>query len=152
MTSAEIALAVFAICNSIRVFAYVPQIVAVARDQRGASAISLHHLGAVCVSHLSTVAYALLVISDWRMAAVFVANTLCCLAILGLTVWKRAVYKAVQRADDNSRPVCRRTKVLLNKGRGSTGESILPEPIILSFWSSPGAKTSLCSLAEASWP
>ncbi len=97
MTSAEIALAVFAICNSIRVFAYVPQIVAVARDQRGASAISYTTWGLFAVSHLSTVAYALLVISDWRMAAVFVANTLCCLAILGLTVWKRAVYKAVQR-------------------------------------------------------
>jgi uncharacterized protein with PQ loop repeat len=97
MTSAEIALAVFAICNSIRVFAYVPQIVAVARDQRGASAISYTTWGLFAVSHLSTVTYALLVINDWRMAAVFIANTVCCLAIVGLTVWKRAVYKAVQR-------------------------------------------------------
>ena len=97
MTSAEIALAVFAICNSVRVFAYVPQIVAVARDQGGASAISYTTWGLFAVSHLSTVAYALLVVDDWRMAAVFIANTLCCLVIVGLTAWKRALFKAAQR-------------------------------------------------------
>src|SRR3712207_3031630 len=46
------------------------------------------------VSHLSTVAYAILVVDDWRMAAVFAANALCCLIILSLTAWKRAVFKA----------------------------------------------------------
>jgi hypothetical protein len=97
MTSAEIALAAFALCNSVRVFAYVPQIVAVARDPGGASAISYTTWGLFAVSHLSTVAYALLVVEDWRMAAVFIANTLCCLVIVGLTAWKRALFRAAQR-------------------------------------------------------
>jgi uncharacterized protein with PQ loop repeat len=97
MTSAEIALVVFAICNSVRVFAYVPQIIAVARDQRGASAISYTTWGLFAVSHLSTVAYAFLVVDDWRMAAVFVVNALCCVAIVSLTAWKRALFKTAQR-------------------------------------------------------
>jgi hypothetical protein len=97
MTSAEIALALFALCNSVRVFAYVPQIVAVARDPCGASAISYATWGLFAVSHLSTVAYAVLVVADWRMAAVFVANTICCLVIVGLTAWKRALFKTAQQ-------------------------------------------------------
>lgn len=97
MTSAEMALAAFALCNSVRVFAYVPQIIAVARDEGGASAISYTTWGLFAVSHLSTVAYALLVVADWRMAAVFIANTLCCLVIVGLTAWKRALFRAAKR-------------------------------------------------------
>lgn len=97
MTPAEIALALFAICNGVRVFAYVPQIIAVARDVGGASAISYTTWGLFAISHLSTVAYAVLVVDDWRMAAVFIANTLCCLLIVGLTVWKRALFRAAQR-------------------------------------------------------
>jgi hypothetical protein len=97
MTSAEIALALFALCNSVRVFAYVPQIIAVARDPGGASAISYTTWGLFAVSHLSTVAYAILTLSDWRMAAVFVANALCCLVIVGVTAWKRALFRAAQR-------------------------------------------------------
>jgi hypothetical protein len=97
MTSAEIALALFAICNSVRVFAYVPQIVAVARDRAGASAISYTTWGLFAVSHLSTVTYAVLVVDDWRMAAVFIANAFCCLVIVGLTAWKRALFRAAQQ-------------------------------------------------------
>jgi len=97
MTSAEIALAAFALCNSVRVFAYVPQIVAVARDPGGASAISYTTWVLFAVSHLSTVAYAALVVDDWRMAAVFIANTVCCLTIVAVTAWKRALYKAAKR-------------------------------------------------------
>jgi len=97
VTSAEIALAVFAVCNGVRVIAYVPQIVAVARDSSGASAISYTTWGLFAVSHLSTVAYALLVLNDRRMAAVFIANTVCCLVIVGLTAWKRALHKAARR-------------------------------------------------------
>jgi hypothetical protein len=79
------------------VFAYVPQIIAVARDTSGASAISYSTWGLFAVSHLSTVAYAVLVVDDWRMAPVFVANTICCLVIVGLTAWKRALFKAAQQ-------------------------------------------------------
>jgi len=85
---------VFTLCNTARVFAYLPQIVKIGRDTQGATAISYTTWALFGVSHLSTVAYAILVVDDWRMAAVFAANTLCCLVILGLTAWKRAVFKA----------------------------------------------------------
>jgi hypothetical protein len=90
MTPAEMALTAFAVCNSLRVFAYVPQIVAVARDRGGASAISYSTWGLFAVSHLSTIAYSVLNVEDLRMAAVFGANFACCILILGLTACKRS--------------------------------------------------------------
>jgi hypothetical protein len=97
MTGADIALALFALCNSLRVFAYVPQIVAIARDQGGANAISYTTWTLFALSNLSTAAYALLVVDDWRMTAVFLANGFCCIVILGMTAWKRALFRAARR-------------------------------------------------------
>jgi MFS family permease len=101
MSPAEIVLALFAVCNSVRVFAYLPQIVAVARDRGGASAISYTTWGLFAVSHLSTVGYAVVVVDDWRMAFVFTANALCCLLIVILTAWKRARFTADQKLVEN---------------------------------------------------
>ncbi|WP_201863603.1 hypothetical protein [Microvirga soli] len=92
VTPAEAALVVFTVCNTARVFAYLPQIVKISRDTQGAVAISYATWTLFGVSHLSTVAYAILVVDDWRMAAVFVANTLCCVVIVSLTAWKRAMF------------------------------------------------------------
>jgi hypothetical protein len=64
--------------------------IAVARDPRGAPAVSRATWALFAASNLSTVAYALLTLQDWAMAAVFGANTGCCLMILGLTTLKRA--------------------------------------------------------------
>jgi hypothetical protein len=36
------------------------------------------------------------------MAAVFVANAVCCLVIVGVTAWKRALFKAAQRLVANA--------------------------------------------------
>jgi uncharacterized protein with PQ loop repeat len=97
VTPADVALGMFTVCNTARVLAYLPQIVKISRDTQGASAISHATWALFGLSHLSTVAYAILVADDWRMAAVFAANTLCCLLILGLTAWKRAAFKASLR-------------------------------------------------------
>jgi hypothetical protein len=97
MTGADIALALFAFYNSLRVFAYVPQIVAIARDPGGANAISYTTWTLFALSNLSTAAYALLVVDDWRMMAVFLANGFCCFLILGMTAWKRALFRAARR-------------------------------------------------------
>jgi len=90
LTAADLAFLSFTACNSVRVFAYVPQIRSVARDRNGASAISLTTWGMFAVSHLSTMAYGHFVVADGKMALIFGANTLCCLAILALTLAKRA--------------------------------------------------------------
>ncbi len=86
----EIVVAMFAVSNSARVVAYVPQMVRVARDREGAAGVSCLTWVLFAVSNLSTVAYAILVVDDWRMAAVFTLNMVCCLCIIGLTVYKRA--------------------------------------------------------------
>jgi uncharacterized protein with PQ loop repeat len=88
--TAEIAITIFAISNSVRVLAYIPQIARVACDKQGAGAISYATWLLFAVSHSSTVLYAMVVINDIRMAIVFAANMLCCLLIVGLTAYKRA--------------------------------------------------------------
>jgi uncharacterized protein with PQ loop repeat len=93
MRGADVAFGLFALCNSVRVFAYIPQIIAVARDRHGASAISYTTWGLFAVSHLSTVAYAILDLNDWRMAGVFAANAACCGVILGLTGIRRTRHR-----------------------------------------------------------
>jgi hypothetical protein len=89
MNSADLALAAFTACNSVRVFAYVPQLVKIGRDNDGATAISYATWGMFALSHLSTVGYAVFAVGDWKMGAVFTANALCCAAILALTAYKR---------------------------------------------------------------
>jgi hypothetical protein len=69
--------------------AYLPQIHKAATDKNGACSISLTTWGLFLVAHLSTVAYAIINRSDWGLAACFVINALCCVAILLIAFWKR---------------------------------------------------------------
>jgi uncharacterized protein with PQ loop repeat len=112
ITPADAALGVFTLCNTARVFAYLPQIIKIGRDTQGATAISYTTWALFGVSHLSTVAYAVLVVDDWRMAVVFAANTLCCLVILGLTAWKRAVLKATLKVLEPAVPLTEHTDLV----------------------------------------
>lgn len=98
MTAAEIALLVFTACNSLRLLAFVPQIVCIWRDRHGAGAVSCLSWGLFGVSHLATVAYALLDKDDGTMAAVFGANAAGCGLVIVLTLWKRARHRASLRA------------------------------------------------------
>jgi hypothetical protein len=84
MALEDITLALFAVCNSIRVFAYVPQIRKAALDRNGASAISYTAWALFFITHVSTVAYALVNREDFWLAASFAGNALCCLCILAL--------------------------------------------------------------------
>lgn len=94
MTAAEVALLAFTTCNTLRVLAYVPQIVRIARDTDGARAISYTTWGLFALSHLSTVAYAVAVMGDATLALVFGGNAAACFAVLGLTGWKRRQLEA----------------------------------------------------------
>lgn len=89
MNATDLALMGFTLCNSARLVAYVPQIACLVRDADGARAISCTTWTLFALSHLSTIGYALTVVHDLRMAAIFGVNTLCCLGIVGLTLFKR---------------------------------------------------------------
>ena len=96
---------IFAACNSVRIIAYVPQIVRVGRDTNGATAISYTTWALFAVSHLSTVAYALIVVSDPRLAVVFAGNAACCVVILILTAYKRARHASIRSQSHPKAPV-----------------------------------------------
>lgn len=92
MTLADITLATFMLFNSGRIVAYIPQIVCALRDCNGASAVSLTTWSLFAASNVSTAGYAATNAGDLAMAAVFVLNTVCCMLIVAITVWKRARY------------------------------------------------------------
>jgi len=90
MTLADVTLAAFTLCNSLRVVAYLPQIARAAMDRSGAEAISCGTWGLFLVSHASATAYALVNKQDWTMASLFLSNAIGCGAILLITAWKRS--------------------------------------------------------------
>jgi uncharacterized protein with PQ loop repeat len=81
--------AAFSLANSLRVLAYVPQILKTARDQNEAIAISFVTWGLFFLSHLTTVAYAVVSQGDIVMALIFLGNAFACLLILLIAVSKR---------------------------------------------------------------
>ncbi len=101
----EITFALFAACNSIRIFAYAPQIYKAAIDRNGALAISRTTWLLFLVANLSTSAYALVNRSDLWLALCFAGNALCCLAILAIALWKARGHKHSASASHSERSV-----------------------------------------------
>ena len=93
MTIADITLAAFTICNSVRVIAYVPQITKAATDEDGAQAISFTTWILFLISNASAMAYSLVNQSDWMMASMFLANAVGCTAIILVGAWKRTQHR-----------------------------------------------------------
>lgn len=79
----------FALLNGGRAVAYFPQLILVYRDQRGATSVSLVTWTLFAAANAATVCYALAVSDDRIMAIVFSLNAIGCLAIVGLTAFKR---------------------------------------------------------------
>jgi len=79
----------YALLSSVRLIAYLPQIVCVARDHGGAQAISLLSWTFWAASHGVTALYAQLVLHDALLAWMMVGNTLGCAAVVGVTISKR---------------------------------------------------------------
>jgi hypothetical protein len=92
MTIADVTLAAFSLFNSLRFLAYVPQIASVTRDRSGAEALSFATWALFLASHVSAMAYALVIQADWTMAAVFAGNAAGCGAVLSIAGWKRLQY------------------------------------------------------------
>lgn len=79
----------FTVVNSLRILAYVPQMLSAAKCGNGASGISFTTWFMFLASHLTTVVYAIVCLGDLAMALVFFTNGLACLAILAITLIKR---------------------------------------------------------------
>jgi uncharacterized protein with PQ loop repeat len=88
----------FTFMNSIRIFAYVPQLLKVTEDKNGASAISYSTWTLFFLSHLTTVAFAIFYVGDLVMALIFSGNALACFAILLATFVKRRRHAAGLRS------------------------------------------------------
>jgi hypothetical protein len=84
----EFTLMMFAACNGIRIFAYLPQIHKAATDPNGASAISRTTWALFLAANTSTAFYALVNQSDAWLSACFAANAVCCAAILAAAYWR----------------------------------------------------------------
>jgi hypothetical protein len=88
----------FTLANSLRVLAYVPQILKAAQDENGASAVYCSTWTLFLISHVTTIAYALVCPGDLVMAFIFLANAFACLTIIVIIVLKRRRYTARHRA------------------------------------------------------
>ena len=117
----------FACVSSMRIFAYVPQILKAARDQNGAAAISNTTWGLFLASNLTSVLYAIFVLSDAMMAVVFLGNGLACAVILVITAHKRRHHRR-RMAGDGGACVFARTEGPdpMDLGLGVADGAILP--------------------------
>jgi pheromone shutdown protein TraB len=89
MELSEITLAAFAAFNALRLFSYFPQIVRIATDTNGASAISFSTWFLWTGSHLATGAYAAVNLNDRYLTLASALFASCCVAVIALTAMKR---------------------------------------------------------------
>ncbi len=89
MTTEDLPLVVFAACNTLRIAAYVPQMVMLARHADAAASFSYGTWILFAAANLSTAVYASLVLGDAALSLVSALSTLCCGTLIGLTAWRR---------------------------------------------------------------
>ncbi len=82
----------FTVINSLRILAYIPQMLTAAKDANGASGVSYATWLLFLVSHLTTITYAVVYLGDPVMALIFAGNALACSAVIAITFVKRRRY------------------------------------------------------------
>jgi hypothetical protein len=85
----DVIAAAFGIFNVLRLVSYLPQILAVARDNGSASAISISCWTIWIGANTSTALYAGLNVGDFALALISLFNAGCCAAVLVLALHKR---------------------------------------------------------------
>jgi hypothetical protein len=98
MTVADLTYGLFTVFNGLRIFSYLPQILRVARDRNGASAISYATWSLWTAANATTGLYAAVNLSDLTLVVLNFVNAACCLAVIGLTMLKRRRLQPVASA------------------------------------------------------
>lgn len=81
--------------NTVRVFSYVPQILAVAKDKSSARAIALSTWSFWTAANFTTGLYASFVAPDFLLSIMSYGNTLGCGIVVGIVLYKRRKYATV---------------------------------------------------------
>jgi hypothetical protein len=89
MTLGDLSFCLFTLFNGLRVVSYLPQILRVARDENGASAISYTTWLLWTGANATTGLYAGVNLGDPMLAAINWLNAVCCALVIALTAWKR---------------------------------------------------------------
>jgi hypothetical protein len=92
LTAIKIITFFYILFNSGRVFSYIPQIIAVFKEQTPVLAISLVTWSFWTAANLTTALYATVVLPDALLAAMSYGNTLGCAIVVFLVVYKRYKY------------------------------------------------------------
>jgi hypothetical protein len=88
-TLTDLSMLAFALFNGLRVCGYLPQIIRIHRDPRGAAAVSIMTWALFAAANIATVWYVLATSGDLLIAAMFSLNTVGCLTIVTQTMVKR---------------------------------------------------------------
>jgi hypothetical protein len=99
MTQADLPLIAFAACNALRIAAYFPQMVKLARHPAAAASFSHLTWALFAAANLSTAVYAGVVLGDAALAYVHAFSALCCCALIGLALW-RCRFPVVAHAEE----------------------------------------------------
>lgn len=85
----DLTLVAFTICNSLRLFACMPQILSAARDRGNCAGVSCATWTMFLLANSTAGAYALVNLADLSMAVLFAGNAACCAVILVIVCYKR---------------------------------------------------------------
>jgi hypothetical protein len=93
MIDADLTALAFTMLNLLRLASYFPQVVAVAQDRHGATAISLSCWSIWIGANGSTALYAWINLSDLSLAVMSAFNAVCCATVLLLAAYKRLLLR-----------------------------------------------------------
>ena len=88
MTTEDLPLMVFATCNVLRIAAYVPQMLKLARHPAAAASFSFCTWALFAAANLSTAVYSGMVLGDTALGIVNAFSALCCATLICIAAWR----------------------------------------------------------------